>query len=129
MDHSGYRHFRKLAVCLAAAAITVAPVMAGPPEMSGLDFIVDWQKYIGVGVIILDGTITAMSNDSGYLKVPGGIVILSPPWTEREDLRFLFENCTGLRNSDKCNMAIAGIVETSILGGPGLKNVDFAIPK
>ncbi|RWO90935.1 hypothetical protein [Mesorhizobium sp.] len=63
------------------------------------------------------------------LQLPGGNVTLMPPWRDRDDLRPLFEHCTGIVSDDSCDVAAEGTVGKMLVGdGPQLKGVDFYKP-
>jgi hypothetical protein len=99
--------------------------------MTGPDFMVDWPKLVGQRVQITGGRVTAATEKDAYLLLPGGLVFLEPPWAEREDLRYLFHNCTDLVSDDSaCTMTVTGNVEKRpSTGGPKLTDVKFTLPQ
>jgi hypothetical protein len=55
--------------------------------------------------------------------------MVKPPFVDREDLRFLLNNCTGLLATDGCAMSVVGVVKKPSFGNnPELAEVDFLIP-
>jgi len=100
---------------------------ADPVEMRGLDFLVDWPKLVGQQVKITDGIVYGAQENVMTLKLKGGFAILKQPWTDREDLRFVLQNCDDLLPVKKCAMIVVGTVEDTGMG-PGLIDVDFDIP-
>lgn len=92
-----------------------------------LEFMVAWPDLVGKDVVVTKGRIAAASDALMILQIPGGNVVLRPPWKDRDDLRFLFANCTSVLTDDKCDVAASGTVETAG-GKPALVGVDFFKP-
>lgn len=99
-------------------------------SISGLDFMVDWPNLVGTKVIIRGGRVALAGDDVAFLIVPGGQIYLSPPWADREDLRYLFGHCSQALTESDCNIDVAGIVERwADRDQAGLSPVDFLIPR
>jgi hypothetical protein len=80
------------------------------PAMTGADFMVDWPKLRGQRVTIVGGTVSGAQQSAAVLQVAGGFVVLLPPWEQREELRYLFQNCAGMIPLVACRMAVTGDV-------------------
>lgn len=94
-----------------ALAILSTPVSAADrPVIQILDFIVDWQDYIGKEVIITGGAIALASNDNAMLSSDAGQVALSAPWPNREDLRYVLKYCSGVDRGPACRRPVGGTV-------------------
>ena len=65
--------------------------------------------------------------DSALLSVPGGSIILSAPFAQRE-LRYLVEYCAAYRGG-RCEMSVTGEVRPHFGIGPELVRVKFQIPR
>jgi hypothetical protein len=109
---------------VATSAVAGDKVLIDPTE-----FMVSWPDLIGRDVVITKGRIVGASDAMMLLSLPGGNVILYPPWVDRDDLRPLFEHCTSILTDDRCDVAAEGVVGKMRIGnGPQLKNVDFFKP-
>lgn len=80
------------------------------PIIQILDFIVDWQSYIGKEVVITGGAIALASNEDAMLSSEAGQVALSAPWPDREDLRYVLKYCSGVERGPACRRPVAGTV-------------------
>jgi len=106
-----------------------AAAAAEPKVMTGLDFMVDWPKLVGETVTITDGRITTASDQFAFLRMSGGKAWLRPPWSDREDLRYVFAHCTSMLTDSACVMPVTGTVRGEGIGGsPELTGVDFQVP-
>ena len=98
--------------------------------MSGVDFMVDWPKLMGQRVTILGGNIKFATSDGAMLYLPGGYINVKPEWQDREDLRYLFKNCTEIAEGSICVMNVTGTVSKAEFSGDvELRDVDFDVPK
>lgn len=114
---------------LAAALITASTATAGERVLiDPVEFMVSWPDLIGRDVVITKGRIAVASDKFMLMKVPGGNVTLMPPWTDRDDLRLLFANCTSVLTDERCDVAAEGKVGKSLAGEPQLSGVDFFKP-
>ncbi len=102
---------------------------AQPKQVSIIDFLVDWRDYVGQPIIITGGSVLSARADGAMLWVRGGGVALSPPWAEREDIRFLLNNCNTLDKKPECSVSVGGIVDDRFGDMPRLTSVDFGLPK
>ncbi|RWO83173.1 MAG: hypothetical protein EOS18_06165 [Mesorhizobium sp.] len=94
-----------------------------------LEFMVSWPDLVGRDVVITKGRVAFAGDQFMLLQLPGGNVTLMPPWRDRDDLRPLFEHCTGIVTDDSCDVAAEGTVGKMLVGdGPQLKGVDFYKP-
>jgi hypothetical protein len=107
--------------------IVNASAAVAAPTISGLDFLVDWPKLRGQAVRLVGGQIAAATTDYALLSVPGGNVTLKPPWTDREDLRYLFQHCTSLVTGNQCVMDVTGVVDEGT--SPQLNHVKFHVKR
>ncbi|MDG4903216.1 hypothetical protein P9279_22150 [Mesorhizobium sp. WSM4962] len=108
----------------ATIAIAAERVLIDP-----IEFMVSWPDLVGRDVVITKGRIVAASDQAMVLQLSGGNVALLPPWKDRDDLRPLFEHCTGVLTDDRCDVAAEGTVGKMLVGGgPQLKDVDFFKP-
>ena len=94
---------------------------------AGLDFVATWRTLVGQTVQIADGRVYGARADSALLSVPGGSIILSAPFAQRE-LRYLVEHCAAYRGR-QCEMAVIGKVRPHFGNGPELVDVKFQIPR
>jgi len=104
---------------------------AEPYRIDVTDLIVDWPSLVGKRVVVLNGTIAGASADHALLKAPVGHIMLLPPWSSREDLRYLFRYCSVLLTDEHaCQMTVIGDVNPSRISDqePELDGVDFLIP-
>jgi len=117
----------KLAVATAALAMLASTAVA-EDNFDMVDFLVDWPKMIGERVH-LQGQVISASEDFMMLHIPPENITLKG-WRDREDLRYLFRNCTGLfTDKSKCTMGVVGTVTKSNIGDQlQLTDVDFEIP-
>lgn len=93
-----------------------------------VDFLVDWRDYIGkTPIVITGGTVIGAKAEGAVLWVRAGSVALSPPWAEKEDLRFLLNHCTGLDRKPECSVSVGGYVDDRFGSMPRLTGVDFYI--
>src|SRR5215212_5751228 len=60
---------------------------------AGLDFVATWRTLIDQTVQITGGRVYGARADSALLSVPGGSIILSPPWVAQGDQRYLISHC------------------------------------
>ena len=79
-------------------------------ELTALDFVVDWPKYVGSQVVVRGGKVVGAGDDVSFLKVPGRLVYLKPPWHDRNDLRFILTHCLAASSGDECLIDVSGIV-------------------
>jgi hypothetical protein len=117
----------------AAAQATSAPTFESMPSgnirIRGTDLLVDWPKLIGKRVRVKGGRVSLATLASSILQVKGGQITLAPPWSNRERLQYVLNNCTGVRTSRACDMDITGEVTSgSETAGPRLTRVRFYIP-
>lgn len=98
-------------------------------QMDIVDFLVDWQDYVGKPVLVTGGSVNGASPDYAGLSAMAGIVTLKPPWLDKEDLRFILKNCAGFGMMSRCKMVVGGTVQPSFGDGPSLTSVDFIIPQ
>lgn len=115
---------------LLAALFIAAPAHAQQGTLiDPLDFMVEWPDLIGQKVIITRGRVIGASEQFMLLQLPGGNVHLMPPWRDRDDLRHLFQHCTGLLTGAECDAAVEGTVRANSVGGsPTIESVDFFAP-
>jgi hypothetical protein len=85
---------------------------AGPvTTLRGVDFLVDGGDYIGRRVKVTDGRIFGASSSSALLSLTGGSVRLVTRGMPRDMLRFVLDNCTGIRTSESaCRRDVTGTV-------------------
>ncbi len=88
-------------------AVLAVPATA-EVRLTVADFIVDWPNYIGKEVVIHDGEIGLAHNESAVLGTSAGQVILHGPWPNREDLRYILKNCSGLDLGPACQRSVVG---------------------
>lgn len=121
---------KRLFVALAlGASLAPGPVIAqDTPRMTGLDFLIDWPDYTDQRVILTGGKIAGANIQFMLLSVKGGNITLREPWQDREDVRYLLNNCTSILTGRECEMMISGTVRASGMGGPELVDVDFLVP-
>ena len=108
--------------------IGLATPAAGSQDVStaGPDFIATWKSLTGQTVQITGGRVYGARLDSVLLSVPGGSIILSPPFAQGE-LRYLVEDCAAYRGGP-CEMSATGKLRQTEGIGPELVNVKFQIP-
>ena len=94
---------------------------------AGLDFVATWRTLVGQTVQITGGRVYGARADSALLSVPGGSIILSAPFAQRE-LRYLVEYCAAYRGG-RCEMSVTGEVRPHFGNGPELVRVAFQIPR
>jgi hypothetical protein len=113
--------FIVLALCISTGA--------GLAEsMDPVDFLTDWPKLIETRVTLDKVGISNFTERLAMAEVAGQHVSLQAPWTEREDLRYLFAHCSGFSISEKCVMTVSGKVGKNIIGDLQLTDVDFVTP-
>ncbi len=78
-------------------------------------------------VQITGGRVYGARLDSALLSVPGGSIILSAPFAQRE-LRYLVEHCAAYRGG-AYEMSVTGKVRPHFGNGPELVDVKFQIPR
>ena len=72
------------------------------------------------------GRVSLATLASSILQVKGGQITLAPPWSNRERLQYVLNNCTGVRTSRACDMDITGqVTGGSETAGPRLTRVRF----
>jgi len=74
----------------------------GNIKIRGTDLLVDWPKLMGRRVHVKGGRVVAARVAFALLQVQGGHVNLSPPWFDREQLRYVLNYCTSLLTSRMC---------------------------
>jgi hypothetical protein len=83
---------------------------AGPvTTLRGVDFLVDGGDYIGRRVKVTDGKIFGASSSWALLGLTGGSVRLITRGMPRDMLRFILDNCTGIRTTE-CRRDVIGTV-------------------
>jgi hypothetical protein len=121
---------RILLAFLAAWFMSAPGSAAEGKTIDALDFMVDWPKMIGQTVRVTGGKVWGAGLSRAYLSAPGGNVDLDPPWLDREDLRYIFRNCTSSVDSERCALTVIGTVQrdTYRVDEPRLVGVDFEVP-
>jgi hypothetical protein len=107
-------------VALAAIALCGPAHSSDLKQIDIVDFLVDWPDYIGSRVIVTGGFVTQAGTESTVLHSNAGLVFLRPPWPDREGLRFVLHECTGLVPRERCAMAVSGTVGNGTMGSPEL---------
>jgi len=94
---------------------------------TGPEFVATWRTLIDQTVQITGGRVYGARLDSALLSVPGGSIILSAPFAQRE-LRYIVEHCAAYRGGP-CEMSVTGKVRPNFGNGPELLRVKFQIPR
>lgn len=117
-----------LLALLALSAITTHLHAETLPRLNAVDFFLDWEQYVGKVVIVSGGTVVVAQADKVMVYSLPGNFYAHGPWADKDDLRFLLNNCTGMLPSQKCTTEMAGTVQKSRYGnGPELIGTDFAV--
>jgi hypothetical protein len=95
-------------------------------SIAGPEFVATWKTLIGQTVQITGGRVYGATLDSALLWVPGGSIILSPPFSQGE-LRYLVEHRAAYRGGP-CEMSVTGKLRPHDGNGPELVNVKFQVP-
>jgi hypothetical protein len=120
---------RKRAAAQAPSAPTMERMPSGNIRIHGTDLVVDWPKLIGKRVRVKGGRVSSATSASSILQVKGGHITLQPPWSNGEQLRYVLNNCTGVRTSRACDMDVTGQVTSGTeTAEPRLTKVRFYIP-
>jgi hypothetical protein len=128
-ETTGQFEARKRAAAQGPSAPTFERMPSGNIRIQGTDLLVEWPKLIGKRVRVKGGRVSSATSASSMLQVKGGRVSLAPPWSKREQLRYVLNNCTGLRTSRACDMDVTGEVTSGTeTAGPRLTRVRFYIP-
>ena len=102
------------------------PAASQDVSIAGPEFVAAWKTLIGQTVQITGGRVYGARLDSALLSVPGGSIVLSPPFAQGE-LRYLVEHCAAYRGGP-CEMSVTGKLRPHFGNGPELVNVKFQIP-
>lgn len=76
------------------------------PRVKAVDLFVDLDKYVGKQVALIDGTVNTMSTSFGAIVSGGVRFYLSLEDIDRESLRFLLSNCTGISRTEVCKIPL-----------------------
>ncbi len=117
-----------LFIVAAVLALAASAASQDVRSIAGLDFVATWRALIGQTVQITGGRVYGARLDSALLSVPGGSIILSPPWVDQGELRYLVEHCAAYRGG-RCEMVVTGEVHAHFGNGPQLVNVKFHTPR
>jgi hypothetical protein len=99
------RPFRLASVML-ALAIAGQVSAQEPKRLKGVDLFVDLKEYVGIPVILLDGTVYGASNDGATVKAGSVYFRLRFDGADRENLRFFLSNCGGVMPSNICSLPL-----------------------
>ena len=117
----------KILFMVAGLALATPAASQEVRSTAGLDFVATWRTLIDQTVQITGGRVYGARLDSALLSVPGGSIILSAPFAQRE-LRYLVEHCAAYRGGP-CEMSVIGEVRPHFGNGPELVDVKFQIPR
>ena len=94
-----------------------------------IDFLLDWEQYEGQTVAIMGGGIAYAQAERVMVHSSAGYFLATPPWRDKDDLRFLLRACAGPHIAPECRIPVVGAVSRSSDGKkPELIDVDFALP-
>lgn len=116
---------KHLALC---AMMLTVPAYAQDDPISSVDFLVDWPEMVGERVRISGAVVYGFSQTYGTVKLSDQYFGVVEPWRDRDDLRFLFRNCSKLIPDERCEMPVVGTVQKDITGRLQLTDVDFEVP-
>jgi hypothetical protein len=87
-------------------------------SMSIQDFAVDWKDYVGKKVTVLGGQLRHADQEITWYSVQGVSVIISSPWADKEDFRFVLKNCTDADPLEpSCYADVSGVVGKELWNG------------
>lgn len=110
-----------------ATSLSSASYAEEMPRIDVIDFVVDWQTYVGKAVILTGGAVNFADSTSAVLFKPGAAIMLLAPYREKEDMRYILKNCAGVAPAALCAMEVSGVVDSKMIGDdPVLRDVDFA---
>ena len=115
---------RTVKIVLVMLVFSASPSVADEyPRINIIDFVVDWKMYIGKYVIVTGGTMNFVDQTSGTLFAPGASVVVMGPYQNKEHLRYLLKNCSGVGAPGLCGMEVFGEVSAKTVATfPTLKN-------
>src|SRR5215212_6028403 len=83
----------KRAAVQATSPSTFESMPIGNIRIRGTDLLVGWPKLIGKRVRVKGGRVFLATLTSSNLQVKGGQITLAPPWSNRERLQYVMNNC------------------------------------